>query len=161
AHSRRGPAPPQPAQTKPSSVKDLLAEVTVSYDDPDNFNATNAADEPAEADRAPLSSAVASGGRAAEDGLGTPQMPTPAHAPPARAPRAKQDYSKLTLSSVRQFAGQTIKVVLTIDERGAVSDVRVLQGIEPHLDRRTVALTRAWQFDPALDDFGTPIPGTS
>ena len=161
AHSRRGPEPPQRAQTKPAAVKELLADVTVSYDDPDNFKTGDTSDEPAEADRAPLSSAIASGGRVSEDGLATLQIPAPASASLARPAKPKHDYSKLRMHSVKQFAGLTIKVLLSVDEHGVVSNVRVVQGIDPDLDQRTVALVRQFLFEPALDDVGTPIPGTS
>jgi Gram-negative bacterial TonB protein C-terminal len=161
AHSRRGPEPPRPAQTKPAAVKELLDDVTVSYDDPDNFKTSDASDEPAQADRAPLSSAIASGGHVSEDGLATLQMPAPASASLARPPKPRHDYHKLRMHSVKQFAGLTIKILLSVDEHGVVSDVRVVQGIESDLDRRTVALVRQFLFEPALDDVGTPVPGTS
>lgn len=161
AHSRRGPEPAQRAQTKPAAVKELLADVTVSYDDPDNFKTSDASDEPAQADRAPLSSAIASGGSVAQDGLATLQMPAPASASLARPPKPRHDYHKLRMHSVKQFAGLTIKVLLSVDEHGVVSHVRVVQGIETDLDRRTVELVRQFLFEPALDDVGTPVPGTS
>lgn len=161
AFSRRGPAPPQPAPTKPAAVKELLDDVKVSYDDPSNFDPGEGSDAPAEVDRAPLSSAIASGGSVAEDGLAKLQMPAPASASLARLAKPKHDYSKLRMHSVKQFAGLTISVLLTVDEHGVVSNVRVLKGIDPDLDRRTMELARQFLFEPALDDFGTPVRGTS
>jgi TonB family protein len=161
AQSRRSPEPAQRAPARPTAVKDLLADVTMRYDDRDDFTDKDASDAPADGERAPLTSAVGNSlSHIHEDGVARLQMPAPASASLARQPRAKHDYHKLRMHSVKQFAGQRIKMLILIDEHGAVSDVRILQGIESHLDQRTVELVRRWQFEPALDDVGTPVRGT-
>src|SRR5262249_35405610 len=131
ARVRRGPArPPEQPPPRPSTVKDLVEDVTMRYDDP-SLSTANPSDEPVDGERAPLTSAIASGSsQAAQDGLATLQMPvTQASVSLARPPRAKHDYNLLRLPSVRQFAGQRINVELTVDEHGVVSGVRVLHGI--------------------------------
>jgi hypothetical protein len=59
-----------------------------------------------------------------------------------------------------RFAGQTIKLLMSIDEHGQVRGVQVVQGVDPELDRKTALRVRSFEFYPALDDAGTPIAGT-
>jgi len=54
-----------------------------------------------------------------------------------------------------------LKLVLTIDTRGRVSQVELVQGIDGQLDLRVVGLARHFEFEPALDDDGVPVRGTS
>ena len=62
---------------------------------------------------------------------------------------------------MRRFAGLHLKLVLTIDARGRVSDVELVQGIDGQLDLRVVGLARHFEFEPARDDDGAPISATS
>jgi hypothetical protein len=159
AHNRHGRELPQHTTARASSVKDLLAELTVSYDDPRNFT-DRAAKAPRDGDHALHSAALTTGNdRPTQDGLATLQMPGVASGSLARPPRAKHDYRSLHMHAVRQFAGQTIRVLLSIDNRGGVRRVDLLKGVESQLDSRTVAVVRAWEFWPALDELGEPIPG--
>jgi hypothetical protein len=160
AHNRRGLALPQHMAARPSSVKQLLADIKVSYDDPANFTDRAAQTTPSDGGRTLHSAALTTGtDLPSQNGLATLQMPGVASASLARPPHAKHDYSKGKLESVRQFAGQTIEVLLTIDIRGHVRHVDLLKGVEAQLDARTIALVREWEFDPALDDIGEPMPG--
>jgi TonB family protein len=79
----------------------------------------------------------------------------------ARSARPKHDYRNLRLVGASRFAGRTIKVRLTIDEHGRVGAVQLLQGVDRQLDRKTIELVRGFEYDPALDDVGEAIPGTS
>ena len=160
AHNRRGPELPQHTTAKPSSVKELLADIKVSYDDPANFTRRAAKATPSDGDHALHSAALTTGtDRPSQNGFAALQMPGAASASLARPPHAKHDYSKGKLESVRQFAGQTIQVLMTIDIRGRVDRVDLLKGVEAQLDARTIALVRNWEFDPALDDRGEPMLG--
>lgn len=159
ARGRRAPEAPQRSPSRPAAIKDVLDDVKLSYDDPDNF-AGRPADAPVDGERRVRSALGAGVDRSADAGLATLQMPAPASASLARAPRPKHDYHQLRMHSVSQFAGLTIKLLLMIDARGVVREVRVLQGVERHLDERTVALVHKFEFEPALDDVGTPIAGS-
>lgn len=159
AHSRRGRDLPQRAPARPASARTLLAQVDVSYDDRGNF-AEHASDVPSDGDHDLRNAALATGGdRPAQDGLATLQMPGTASASLARPPRPKHDYRSLQMHAVRQFAGQTIRVLLSIDNRGEVRRVDLLHGVESRVDARTIALVRQFEFEPALDEVGAPIPG--
>lgn len=43
-------------------------------------------------------------------------------------------------------------VEVTIDERGAVTDTRLLQSLKPDIDEKVVATVRNWRFSPATVD---------
>ncbi len=49
-------------------------------------------------------------------------------------------------------AGQSLRVRLTIDEKGQASDVRVLSSVDRALNRRIVKAVEQWRFEPALRD---------
>ena len=48
-----------------------------------------------------------------------------------------------------------------IDARGRVSHVELVQAIDARLDLAVVRLARRFEFDPALDEDGAPVPGSS
>jgi TonB family protein len=48
-------------------------------------------------------------------------------------------------------------VEVTIDEVGNVVDMRLLQGIDPAVNQKVMAVLKRWHFAPATRD-GTPIP---
>ncbi len=92
------------------------------------------------------------------------ETPPPAGSPAGpvgRSPRPKFDYTKLRIRGASKFAGRTIKVQLAVDTSGRVHQVQLLQGVDRELDRRTVALVHSFEFEPARDETGAPIPGTS
>jgi hypothetical protein len=88
-------------------------------------------------------------------------IPVPPRVSLKRPPHERRDYHQLRLPSVRRFAGLHIKLVLKIDARGQVSDVELIQGVDGELDLRVCRLARHFEFEPALDDDGVPVRGTS
>ncbi|HEX3758420.1 MAG TPA: hypothetical protein VHW23_06920 [Kofleriaceae bacterium] len=116
-------------------------DLQVSYDDPNNF-----AGRPTDA---PDDDHGAAGGldggrgigaasrRQLEDSLASVAIPVPTAVSLARPPRPLHNYHQLRLQSVRRFAGMTVKLLLSIDARGRVSDVGLIQGVESQLDRRS------------------------
>lgn len=151
---------PRRAPTRPASVKEV-AEVRVSFDHRNRFAGPVASEPPRDGDHTlRTAAAVAGGDRAAQDGLAALPMPgIAASASLARPPRAKHDYHNLPMHADRRFDGQTICVLISIDNRGKVRRVDLLRGVEPDLDASTIALVHAFEFEPALDDVGAPIPG--
>jgi hypothetical protein len=77
----------------------------------------------------------------------------------ARAARAKHDYSRLLLPNASKFAGQRIRLLLTIDAKGRVRSAQLVHGVDRELDRRSITLASTFEFEPALDDDGVPVPG--
>jgi TonB family protein len=148
-------APPRTA----SAVEAL--DLRVRYDDPNNFASSRA-----DAEREPSGidegrGIGAESRRQLEDSVGHLQIPVPPPVSFARAPRPKHNYHQLRLHSVRRFAGMTVRLVLTIDARGRVSDVELVQGVDGQLDRRVVELARRFEFEPGVDQDGAPTAGTS
>ena len=148
---------PQPA-TPPTNRS--LADLTIGYEDPTNF-----------ADRVARTGDVAGDMRGSRIGKGlerhlgdsvaTMDIPQPPVVSRARSPRPKFDYTKLQLPGASKFAGRTIKVLLVVDTSGRVREVRLLEGVDRDLDRRTIALVHNFEFEPALDEDGVAIRGTS
>lgn len=151
-------APVQRAQpTAPTAVQSL-ASLQVHYEDPRSF-----ADHGATAQAGAIRGTVASGIGAAlgdrpGDGIGKLDIPDPpAGGSLRRPPRPKHDYLDQRMVGASRFAGQIIKLQLSIDEHGVVRDVQVLQGVDPEIDRRMATRARAFEYWPALDDDGVPI----
>jgi len=157
-HGRRGQSVPQRVPARPASARSALADLTVRYDDASNFAAS--ANTAGDGDAAGQHIGQGTGIGKLHDALAPLAVPPPPGSL-ARKPLPRHDYHRLQLHSVRQFAGRSIKVLLIVDERGRVRDVRLLQGVNADLDARTIALTRNFEFDPALDETGAPVPGTS
>jgi hypothetical protein len=151
-------APPQP---RAASVQDL--DLKVSYSARDNFAAKPGADDPSEGEPGGIDvrGIGADSRRQLEDSLAHVDIPVPQRVSLARPPHEKRNYHQLRLPSVRRFAGLHIKLVLTIDARGQVSDVELIQGVDGELDLRVCRLARHFEFEPALDDDGVPVRGTS
>jgi hypothetical protein len=157
-HGRREPI--QRAQPAEPRAVQSLADLQVSYED-----ATRFADHP-EARPADATSGLGATGIGAAlgsplgDGAGVTIPDAPGGVSRARSPRPKHDYSNLRIVGASRFAGRTIKLQLSIDARGHVHAVQLLQGVDREIDRKTVSRVRAFEYEPALDDDGTPIPGT-
>ncbi|HEX8108321.1 MAG TPA: hypothetical protein VF516_11370, partial [Kofleriaceae bacterium] len=152
--------PVRTAAPRAASVVEAL-DLKVRYDDPSNF-ASSRADAEREAGGLDEGREIgAESRRQLEDSVAHLEIPMPPAPSFARAPRAKHDYHRLRLHSVRRFAGLTIKLLLTIDAQGRVSDIKLIQGIDGQLDLRVVQLARRFEFEPGLDQDGTPIPGIS
>jgi len=151
-------APPQP---RAASVEDL--DLKVSYRARDNFAAKPGTEAPSEGEPGGIDvrRIGADSRRQLEDSLAHVDIPVPRRVSLARPPREKHNYHQLRLPSVRRFAALHIKLVLTIDARGRVSDVELVQGVDGELDLRVCRLARHFEFEPALDDDGAPAPGTS
>ena len=158
ARGRREPA--QRSQPSAPVVSETLADLKVHYDDPSNFAGDTAAAAGSDS-RGRRPGIGGSIGSQAEGGLATMAIPSPAPVSLARPPRPRNDYTKLYLRAASKFAGKTIKVALTVDTAGKVRAVQLLEGVDRDLDRRTVALVSGFEFQPALDDNGEPIQGTS
>lgn len=135
-----------------------LADLTISYDDPVAEPEPPATDPPDAAERSGIGASIALW-RA--DAVARLAIPQPATVSLARPPRPMHDYSKLRIPGASKFAGETVKVELTIDVHGKVRAVQLLQGVDHNLDRKTVALVRTFEYQPALDDDGVAIQGTS
>jgi outer membrane biosynthesis protein TonB len=146
-------------QAAPATVRSL-PDVTISYDDA----ASSATPDPTTTDavgdagRFGIGPSIAVTLRAS--GIANIDIPQPAVSL-ARPPRPKHDYSKLRIPGASKFAGEVVKVELTIDVHGNVRRVQLLQGVNRALDRKTVALVHTFEYHPALDDAGVAIEGTS
>jgi hypothetical protein len=142
------------AQVAPVTVRSLPG-VRISYDDA----ASSAMPGPTTID-------VVGGGRSSiasiplANGIATIDIPPPPVSL-ARSPRPKHDYSKLRIPGASKFAGEIVKLELTIDVRGQVRRVQLLQGVNRELDRKTIALVRTFEYHPALDAAGVAMEGTS
>lgn len=153
-----------PAPRRAATATEAL-DLQVSYDDPSNF-----AGRPTDA---PDDDHGAAGGidgghgigadsrRQLQDSLAGVVIPVPPAVSLARPPRPRHNYHQLRLHSVRRFAGMTVKLRLSIDAHGRVSDVELVEGVDGQLDRRIVDLARRFEFEPALDAEGAPVPGMS
>jgi hypothetical protein len=154
-------APVQRSQPSAPAAVQSLADLRIRYEEP-----TSIAD-----DRATATLDVARGARRSgigaavdyrsADGVVRIEIPQPPAVSLARSPRPKHDYSNLRIFGASKFAGETIKLLLTIDARGHVRAVQLLQGVDRALNRKTIALVHTFEYEPALDDAGAAIPGTS
>ena len=154
-------APIQRAEpTAPQAVQSL-ASVQVRYDTPRNF-ADHGGTAQAGATGGGAPSGIAAGLRdRLGDGIGNLDIPEPPAAVSlARSPRPKNVQLNQRIVGASRFAGQTIKLQLSIDEHGQVRAVQVLQGVDRELDRKMVARVHGFEFEPALDDAGVAIAGT-
>jgi hypothetical protein len=158
ARTRRDPVqrtPPSPPATLRS-----LADLTISDRDPNSFT------DPAAPARVDAASGLGHAGLGAGvdfrrgDGVATMDIAQPATASLARPVRPRHDYSNSRIVGASRFAGETIKLRLHIDARGRVHAVDLLQGVDRDLDRKTLALVHGFEYEPALDDSGAPVPVT-
>jgi len=160
ARTRTQPEPGKSAQpVAPVAIRDL-ADLTISYDDAASFASpgvmTNT-DAVGDAGRSGIGASVATW---RGDGIARIAIPQPT-ASLARSPRPKHDYHNLRIPGASKFAGDQVKLELTIDVRGKVIRVQLLQGVDRALDRKAIALVRTFEYQPALDDDGDAIEGTS
>lgn len=155
--ARRQQVPrPQPA-TLPANQS--LADLTIGYDDPTNFAEKVATMGNVAGDI--KGSRIGKGlDPRAEDSVATMPIPQPALMSRARPPRPKFDYTSLRLHGASRFAGRTIKVLLVVDTSGRVREVRLIEGVDRDLDRRTITLVHNFEFEPALNDDGVAIRGS-
>jgi hypothetical protein len=146
--------------TAPPTVQSL-ASLQVRYDDARSF-ADHEAAAPIGATRGAGLSGIGVGlGEKLGDGVGNLSIPEPPAAEShRRTPQPKHDYTKMKIVGASRFAGQIIKLRMSIDEHGRVRGVQVLQGVDPELDRKTALRVRSFEFEPALDDAGVAIEGT-
>jgi TonB family protein len=159
---RREPTPR--AQPPAPPAVQSLASLRIRYDDPTSF-----------ADRGTARQAGVSGGVASSvaisglagagdlraDGIGSLTIPEPpAGGSLRRGPRVKGDHDRTRIVGASRFAGQTLELRLSIDERGQVRGVQVLQSVDPELDRKTARMVQSFEYAPALDDAGVAIAGT-
>jgi hypothetical protein len=161
--SRPAPRPVHAAPPRAASIVEAL-DLKVSYSARDNFAAKPGTEAPSDGEPGGFDGGRGIGAdsrRQLEASLAHLEIPVPQRVSLARPPHEKHNYHQLRLPSVRRFAALHIKLVLTIDARGRVSDVELVQGVDGELDLRVCRLARHFEFEPALDDDGVPVPGTS
>jgi hypothetical protein len=160
------PAPPtppaiqaKPAQRAPIAMKSL-ADLTISYDDArlTTLGPTTKTDAAGGPGRSGIGAGVA---YRRADGVATFEIPQPVTVSLARKAKPKRDYSNLRIVGASRFAGETVKLLLMIDAHGKVHGAQLLQGVDHDLDRKTIELARTFEYEPALDDAGIAIQGTS
>ncbi|HEX3763225.1 MAG TPA: TonB family protein [Kofleriaceae bacterium] len=158
-HGRREPV--QRAQPAEPRAVQSLADLQVHYEGATHF-ADHGAARPADVTSGVGASGIgaAQGSPLGDGALGVTIPDAPGSVSRARGPRPKHDYSNMRIVGASRFAGRTITVRLSIDARGRVHAVQLLQGVDREIDRKTVALVRDFEYEPALDDDGSPIPGT-
>lgn len=69
----------------------------------------------------------------------------------------KQERPFYTVAAMREKAMGNVMLDALIDEKGSVTDVKVVRSLHPDLDESAIATLRKWQFAPATLD-GTPVP---
>jgi len=75
-----------------------------------------------------------------------------------KAPRRLYDPRPGYTEMARKARIQGIVIVqATIDERGNVTDARILKGLPMGLDQKALEAVRKWKFEPATLD-GEPVP---
>ena len=161
ALGRRGHDAPQRSQTRAPAVADPYADLEVSYE-------TDARPDPGPPDGTTglgrgtglLGAGLGSGAGYGYlgDGPGALRVPPPP-ASLARPPRPRYSYSDFQLTKVKEFIGSTVVLALAIDPHGVVNSVRVLESVDPSLDRRASDIARTFEFEPALDSRGEPTWG--
>jgi TonB family protein len=159
ARARREPV----QRTPPSSPANLRSLADLKIDrDPGNFV------DPEAAAKANTSSGLGHVGLGAGvdfrqgDGVAGMDIAQPATASLARPARKKhdRDYASSRIAGASRFAGEKIMLRLHLDASGRVQAVDLLQGVDRNLDRKTISLVHSFEFDPALDDSGAPVPAT-
>ncbi|HEX3481288.1 MAG TPA: hypothetical protein VHT91_40020 [Kofleriaceae bacterium] len=156
--SRREPV--QHARPVAAPAAQPLADLRVHYDDARSFADHGTAARVGATRAAGSGIGVGLADRLA-DGIGSLDIPEPpAGVSLARPPRPKHDYLNQRIVGASRFAGQTIKLLLSIDDHGRVRGVQVVQGVDPEIDRKTALRVRSFEFDPALDDAGVAIAAT-
>ncbi|HMG11626.1 MAG TPA: energy transducer TonB [Gemmatimonadaceae bacterium] len=156
ARTRTQHEPVKSAQpVAPVAVRDL-ADLTISYDDAASV-ASPGATTNTDGGGSGIGASIATW---RGDGIARIDIPQPA-ASLARPPRPRHDYNNLRIPGASKFAGDQVKLELTIDVHGKVTRVQLLQGVDRALDRKAVALVRTFEYQPALDDAGVAIEGTS
>ena len=148
----------QRAQPSAATAERSLADLTIRYDDSSNFADRGPRTVESAGDGPPRGIAA---GIAHKNGgsVATVDIPQPPVVSLARAARAKYDYSRLLLPNASRFAGQRIKLLLTIDAKGRVRSAQLVHGVDRELDRRSITLASTFEFEPALDDDGVAVQG--
>lgn len=159
-HGRREPV--QRSQPIAPPAVQSLADLQIRYDDPTSF-ADHGSAKQADVTSGAGQSGIGTGlGDRLADGSPSVTIPeAPGAVSHARSPRPKHDYRNMRIVGASRFAGQTIKLQLSIDEHGRVRGVQVLQGVDRELDRKTATVVHTFEYEPALDDAGVAIPGTA
>ncbi len=69
----------------------------------------------------------------------------------------KQERPFYTVAAMREKVMGNVMLSAVLDEKGSVTDVKVVKSLHPDLDESAIATLRKWQFAPATLD-GTPVP---
>jgi hypothetical protein len=145
----------------PASMRSL-ADLTISYDDATNFAAPGPTTRTDAAGGSGRSGIGAGASTWRGDGIAKIDIPQPAvTVSRARSPRPKRDYSNLRIPGASKYAGETVKLQLIIGVNGKVRGVQLLHGVNSDIDRKTIALAGTFEYEPALDDEGIAVQGTS
>ena len=160
AHARHEPVH-RAEPVAPASMRSL-ADLTISYDDATSFAAPGPTTKTEAASGSGRSGIGAGASTWRGDGIAKIDIPQPAATVSrARSPRPKRDYSNLRIPGASKFAGETVRLQLIIGVNGKVRGVQLLHGVNSELDRKTIALAGTFEYEPALDDEGIAIQGTS
>jgi hypothetical protein len=139
---RRGSTAPRSATRAPA---DPYSDLVVHYDAP-------ASEQPGSQAGA---TGLGIGAGPTGDGIGDIQLPS---APTrARPPRPTRDYSRWSFRAAGVFRGAIVRLELAIDAGGAVRGVRIVKGVDDHIDREATTMASRFEFHPALDDDGRPV----
>jgi hypothetical protein len=156
---RRGHDAPPHAHSRAPAIADPLADLTVSYDQPSGpvpGNLAGTTGVGAGAGLTGIGTGAGDGFGRFGDGPGTLSIPLPSL---ARPPRPRHSYRDAVMRGSHKFGGATVRVVLIIDRRGAVRQVRLVHGVDQRVDQRAIDLARTFEFEPALDADGQPTYG--
>ncbi|HEU4733400.1 MAG TPA: energy transducer TonB [Kofleriaceae bacterium] len=156
---RRGHDAPPHSRSRAPAIADPLADLTVSYDQPsgpDPGSELGTIGTGTGAGLTGIGTGAGNGFGRFGDGPGTLSIPLPSL---ARPPRPRHSYRDSVIRGSHKFGGGTVRVILTIDPRGAVRQVRLVHGLDEQLDRRAIDLARSFEFEPALDAEGKPAYG--
>jgi len=147
---RRGHDAPQRSQAP--VVSDPRNELSVHYDAPASLEAGNPAGTIGTGIGASLM------GEGTGD-IGQLEVPPPPRSQ-ARPARPKHDYTKWEFRADPRYAGRMVRIGLKLDADGRVLDAMVIESVDGPIDLHALDFARRFEFYPALNDTGTPIPSS-
>ena len=161
ALGRRGHEAMPHSQTRAPRIADPFADLAMSHETPTELDPGNPEGTTGLGVGTGLfgtGTGAGAGYGSLGDGPGALQVPQP---PPslARPPRPRDSYSDSKIPGAHEFASKILVLDLSIDPRGTVRGVRVLQSVADWIDTYASAIARGYKFDPALADNGEPTSG--
>jgi hypothetical protein len=160
---RRGHDVPARSLTRSPAAPDPYADLAMSYDAPTGPHpGSTTTDSTGGAHGGGLFGDGAGSGLGAGDGLGTGNGNGLPAAPPApslaQPPRPKHEYRDWGYRAPLAFAGRHIRLELELDNTGRVSHARIIEGLSDSIDKAALATASHYEFYPALNAIGAPIP---